>query len=346
MKTFNKRLDAHIDDSAIRIHGLGTKEAVLALVRSFRKFERKGRVGFDHGALYGVSFFLLAITVSAWLASWAWTDSVSDLSAFELTVLLLLNAAVVVAPLCLASDKSGRLNALSEQIARKWLWLEHGLQERTPIATQLWSRWFVSFGEFSQGDEKPDLTSCIGGFYAGPEHQFDYIYYTFEFTVVRGVDKLHPAASDLASAAIRTVQKRYGIVCDFPYARGVAVVGGGGEFKYPARWKTSSPGFNARFRVYAESEQAAARFLTPAVVLAIESAAPALPKLNLEINREGKLCLSFDKDLLEPTRNASLIRPGRFEFRLQNDKQAPSLTQALQLIHTLLKYSDNNFESV
>ncbi len=344
MKTFNKRLEALVDDSAIRIHGIRTKEEVLALVRAFRKFERKGRVGFDHGYLYGMSFLLLGFSLLLWLASWAWPGANEKLTTFELVVLLLLNAAVVSAPLFLASDKSGRLTDLSNQLARKWLWLDRALQEKTHIASALWARWFLSFGEFSQGDEKPDLTACVGGFHHGPEHQFEYIYYTFEFTVVRGVDKNHPAASDLDAAAIRTVEKRYGIVCDFPYARGIAIVGGGGEFKYPARWKTSSRSFNAKFAVHAESEQAAARFLKPAVVLAIEAAASAFPKMNVEINREGKLCLSFDKDLLQIARNSSLVHPGSFEFRLRNEKQAPGLTQALELIHTLLKYSDNNFE--
>jgi len=343
LKTFNKRLEALIDDSAIRIHGVRTKDELLELVRAFRKFEIKGRVGFDHGRLYGMSLLLLGISILLWLSFWVWSGNGGSATSVELVVLLVWNAAVVGAPLLLASSQRARLEELSKQISKKWLWIDHGLSERTHHAGALWARWFLTFGEFTQGDEKPDLTSCVGGFYEGAEHQFDYIYYTLEFTVVTGVDKNHPAAPDLESSAIRTVRKRYGIVCDFPYARGIAVVGGGGEFKYPARWRTSSASFNSKFMVHAESEQAAARFLTPAVVLAIEAAASSFPKMNVEINREGKLCVSFDKDLLAIAGPTSLSQPARFESRLRRDRQAPGLTQALEFIHTLLKYSDNTF---
>src|SRR5690606_2372480 len=72
LKTFNKRLDALIDDSAIRIHGIRTKEEVLALVRAFKKYERKGRVGFDHAHLYGMSSLLLGISIVLWLLRGAW----------------------------------------------------------------------------------------------------------------------------------------------------------------------------------------------------------------------------------------------------------------------------------
>ena len=313
------------------------------MVRSFRKYERRGRVAFDHGNARDVSLLLLCVSTLMWLAYWLWPGTSWEMDAFELFVVLVMNAAVVCAPLLWASSQSGRLEVLSDQIARKWLWLDRGLVDCTHLTTALWGRWFLSFGEFTQGDEKPDLTSCVAGVHEGAEHSFEYFYYTFDFTVVRDVGSFSTARRDRDAVAIRTVERRYGIVCDFPYARGVAVVSGCGQFSYPAQWRTASSAFNAKFRVHAESEQEAARFLSPLVVLAIERAAATFTKLNIEINDEGKLCLSFDNDLLNIARTSSLATPVRFESRLTSEKQAPGLTQALELIHALLKYSDNNF---
>lgn len=341
MRTFNKRLQALIADGVGRIQAARTREEILVVVQAFRKFERKGRVGFDHAHLYSAFFMLAVVSALAWLAYWIWPSQ----GRFEDRVLgfLALNGVIVLAPLAWAFKKENRLEVLSDQIAEKWLWLELGLTDQSYMAGSLWQQWRFVFGEFLRGDEDQHLKSCMLGTYRGTDHEFEYVYYGFEYTMVNDVTIGDPMSKRANSTQVRRVVTRYGIVCDFPYALGVAVVGGGGEFHYPARWKTASPGVNSRFNVHAESEQEAARLLSPVVVMAIEKAAPAFASMNLEINRTGKLCLSFGNDLLKVQRHGSLAHPFRFERALRRSQQAAALTRALELIHTLLKYSDNNF---
>lgn len=343
MKTFNKRLGILIAGSVARIQVARSKDDVLAVVRAFRKFERKGRVGFDHRNLYLAFLILLGLSVLIWLAAWYFVFARPGFDDDDIPFFLILNLAVLAAPLFWVSRKNNRLGLLSDQIAERWLWLDRGLEDKSFLIASLWPHWRYTFGEFAHGDEDRHLVACLSGRYLGDEHEFEYFYYTFEYTVVKDVTLYDPARKRMNHNEMRTVERRYGIVCDFPYARGIAVVGGGGEFAYPANWKTASLAFNKRFRVLAGSEQDAARFLTPAMLLALEKMAPVLSHMNLEINSQGRLCLSFSNDLLKIARSSSLVHPSRFELRLQQEAAAPIFMMALQLIHTLLKYSDNNF---
>lgn len=344
LKTFNKRLGILIADSVTRVQVARSKDELLEVVRAFRKFERQGRVGFDHRNLYLSFLTLLALSALLWLVLWLGLFDGVVLGEGNTVVLALANLAVLALPLLGVSQKNNRLELLSDQIAEKWLWLDKGLQDRSHRIGELWPRWRYTFGEFAQGDEDQHLTSCLAARHRGPEHEFEYCYYSFEFTVVRHANFPDPVTKKISTTEVRSVEKRFGIICDFPYARGIAVVSGGGEFSYSANWKTASGSFNKRFKVRAGLEQDAARFLTPSVLLAIEEAAPALTQMNLEINLLGQLCLSFSNDVLKTSRSSSLVHPTRFELRLKQESAAPGLNVALNLIHTLMKYSDNNFE--
>lgn len=328
----------------MRVQVARSKDELSALVRSFRKFERQGRVGFDHGHLYLTFLVLLAFSALLWLVLWLELFGVRALDEGDTVVLALVNLAVLALPLLGVSQKNNRLELLSEQIAEKWLWLDRGLEDKSHLIGDWWPRWRYTFGEFAQGDEDQHLTACLVARHRGSEHKFEYRYYGFEFTVVRQANFPDPVTKKMNTTEVRSVEKRYGIICDFPYAKSIAIVSGEGKFTYPATWKTASHSFNRRFRVRAGSEQEAARFLTPAVLLAIEEAAPAFTLMNLEINPLGQLCLSFSNDLLEISRSSSLVHPARFELRLKQESGAPGLGAALHLIHTLMKYSDNNFE--
>ena len=162
----------------VGIYSARTKEDVLAVVRSFKKFERKGRVGFSHDGLYGAFFALLGVSALIWLVHWAWPGASQGERHGNHLFLLGLNAAVVASPLLWAFNKDNRLDDLSDEIAEKWLWLDHGLVEKSHMAGGLWARWHLAFGEFSRGAGRHELMACVGGKYKGAEHKFDYAYTT------------------------------------------------------------------------------------------------------------------------------------------------------------------------
>lgn len=88
----------------------------------------------------------------------------------------------------------------------------------------------------------------------------------------------------------------------------------------------------------------AARFLMPAVVLTCEEAANEFESLNLEFSSVAGLCMSFDDDnVVYGDPQFDFNSPDDFMCEVREYNPLPKLRTALEFIHTLMMFSDNNF---
>lgn len=239
--------------------------------------------------------------------------------------------------------KSASVHSLAKRLYLRALLFDNHLRELTSDLPLLESRLFADYFEFRRGNYSRKITEGYEGHYQGETHTFDYAFYHFHY-----VDQRTETETDSkGNTKTRTVYDhydRYGIALDFRLARQLAITGKAiGGFK-GERYKPSSNRFNRLFKVVAGDEMAAARFLQPAVVLACEEVATHFKALNLEFNDTAGLCMSFDNNKVvsgEPQYDFN--SPDGFMREVGEVNLLPELRAALDFIHTLMVFSDNNF---
>jgi len=194
------------------------------------------------------------------------------------------------------------------------------------------------------------LLSLAEGKHIGKEHTFTYSYFHF-FSSIRHDD--------------RTVQcDLYGVNVDFKFARNILIAPSRSDafwkqfprlnardfFKAPQNWQSPSITFNQEFRVTARDLHEAAKFLKPEILQTLEELSEELVELALEFTKDGWLCLScLDEDIIEPPKKEWAEKRGledidEFILDLKESRRHKKLAKILDFIHTLMKYSDNNFE--
>lgn len=239
--------------------------------------------------------------------------------------------------------KSASVHSLAKRLYLRALLFDNHLRELTSEISILESRLFADYAEFRRGNYSRKITEGYEGHYQGDTHAFDYAFYHFHY-----VDQRTETETDSkGNTKTRTVYDhydRYGIALDFRLVRQLAITGKAISGFKGERYKPSSNRFNRLFKVAAGDEMAAARFLQPAVVLACEEAATHFKVLNLEFNGDGGLCMSFDNNKVvygEPQYDFNA--PDGFMREVGTVNVLPELRAALEFIHTLMVFSDNNF---
>ena len=134
--------------------------------------------------------------------------------------------------------------------------------------------WREKFGEFrSRGDEDRYIEeNTVCGLFTRESLNVQFRSYTFHYVEVYYVPV--PTKDGVKLERKTRTCYRYGIMTEFPYARGIAVVSGGGNYSsYNSSWTTTDADFNGTFSVYCNNEHSAAKFFKPAVVLAFNDVA-------------------------------------------------------------------------
>jgi hypothetical protein len=213
--------------------------------------------------------------------------------------------------------------------------------------TKLYRQFKKEFGDFrDRGDEDRYVEQIVSGTWAGKEYSFPYDYYVFHYVRVYYVTVTHTDGKKTWTTVERRTETlyRYGLMLDFPFVKGLAVTGGGGNYDYPEEFQPTSEDFNRCFNVGASSAIEAAKFLKPAVVLAFVEAAKNFDGLNVEVNRNGRMNIAFsDDDVLDLNRKFSIAEPDEFEKEIQTQLDLPKLRLLLQFVETLKKHNDSNF---
>ncbi len=261
----------------------------------------------------------------------------------EITLLMIVLAIVALGALAYVWHKKLSISKLEDYIFNKDLQLDNGLKEISVDAEEHARDLGIRFHDFNRGNYSREIRALYQGTYQGKDHTFNYYFYHFHY-----VDKRTTMSTDskgrVQTKTVYDHYDRYGIYMPFTFVSNLALIsksiGGVSGYNY----KPASIQFNKIYKVIAESEITAAKFLKPTVVIASEEIAQKFREVNFEFNEDTELCMSFkDCDLLTLERKCSFNDLDGFIQEIRKVHVLPKLQTALEHIHTLMNYSDNNF---
>ncbi|WP_086479592.1 DUF3137 domain-containing protein [Oceanospirillum sanctuarii] len=204
---------------------------------------------------------------------------------------------------------------------------------------QLYSR----YADFKRGNDTRELLSLYQGHYKGDVHNFDFQIYHFHY-VVKTTRTTTDSDGNTRTTTTRTSYYRHGLVLPFPFAQNLTLSNDGGVNGNGVKYQTASTVFNKIFKVRAGSEMDAARFLSPAVIEKLSTLKEQVRRPVVEFSYDKQLCLSFaDDDLITLKRQHSLENPSAFAEEISSHADLKKLDGLLDLIHELMRLSDNNF---
>lgn len=239
---------------------------------------------------------------------------------------------------------SGRESELSDYIFEKDVLFDN---EITELPRREGKKFEEAFGDFVRGDEGQSIVKLCKGVYQFGDHAKNYHYYEFKYVVVTHVPV--PVSNGKGGTTIvmrrqEDTYYRYGIIVDFNWVKGILVKTGGGSHDYKSTFETGLPDFNKIFEVGANSQQDAAKFLKPTVILAFVDAHQYISDLSIEINNDGKLCISYSNDdTIDIPRKSSLADPTAFMKEISQKNLPPRLGEVMKLISIIEKHNDKNF---
>ncbi|WJG08604.1 hypothetical protein [Aliiglaciecola sp. LCG003] len=203
------------------------------------------------------------------------------------------------------------------------------------------------FAEFLRGNHSREFREFYAGEYVGSEHNFNFSYFHYHYVDKRIETYVTTDSKGRTTVRTRTVYDhfdRYGIIVPFSFYQNIQIIGDSLAQLYPEKYFTGSVQFARKFKVRAGDQFIAAKFLKPAVVVAIEDIAQVLGRLNIELNTTGELCISFtDDNVLSVKQRYDLKQPVEFYQELVANTELRKLQSTLDFIHQLMKHSDSNF---
>jgi hypothetical protein len=184
-------------------------------------------------------------------------------------------------------ERSEALNGLADDIYKKDLIFDNKLtHQKNSLKADSESLLYLFF-EFSRGGHKNVIKEMLYGHRDELNGEpYDYGVYHYHY-----VDQSKRIGSKGKTETVYHYYDRYGVVIDFGYASSLLISGSHPGKSFSDTYKTGSVAFNKVFYVTTDNEFVASRFLKPAVIVELEDLAKKLPKLNIEINSIGQLCI-------------------------------------------------------
>ncbi len=242
-----------------------------------------------------------------------------------------------------AVTRNQKANQLSDVIFAKDAKLDHGI-DPTHSKDGYVKSMLTSFSEFKRGNYSRGIEHELKTL---PDAKQPFHYYRFKWTDKRTEVISVSDGKGGTRMETRTTYHdyyRHGLMLPFPYLKSLAVMSNG-SVPNKQKYKPSSIAFNRRFSLGAKSELDLAKFLKPSVVECFLDADKALSNLNIEINDDGVMCLSFaDNDVLNAKRTHGLNTPNEFLEELSGSSKLVKLDSIMQLFNNLTRHSDNNFK--
>lgn len=240
--------------------------------------------------------------------------------------------------------KNSDLSSLSEYIYQKDTLQDNKLKS-LPLENELFNYLKKNFKrEFSRGNHNRYFEKA----YSSKRSFFrEYDFQLFQFHYVNQRIETYTTTDSNGNISIqtRTVYdhyNRYGFVMDFDYFRNIEVKSSGTVVNLK-NFNTASIEFDDKFSVGSDSNLNIAKFLTPVVVEAINKLSKKLSGLNLEIDSNGKLCITCDDYSLfvsESTRKYGIEQPNEFYDELAGFTTLDKLEAIFDFMYTLNKQHD------
>lgn len=231
---------------------------------------------------------------------------------------------------------------LSDALYKRDVYLDNNWQSESYHGERLAAQLGQEFSEFRRGNHLREISWLVKGQFQGAEHQFEYHAYTFHYVDSRQVT----TTDSKGRTTTRTVYDhhyRYGLYLPFEFVHDMAIYSSWVGGLFSGSYKPASVAFNRKFKVKADNELTAAKFLKPAVVVEIEDMGKELSDLSLEFSTDRRLCISYAENICSWKRQYGLDNPEQFLAEIEGNQTLTRLHSTLNRIHTLMRHSDNNF---
>tara|TARA_R110002096_G_scaffold332392_2_gene526418 strand:+ start:527 stop:1597 length:1071 start_codon:yes stop_codon:yes gene_type:complete len=233
------------------------------------------------------------------------------------------------------AEETDQLIHLSEQIHQRSRLFDYGLEPVKHSELPDFKGFYRQFHTFEHGSYISKVHHLLSGHYQGTDHSFTYRYFHITYTKA--------GRSKDAETHVRP-HGRCGFIVPFSLVKNLRISDHALKFFKPT-WNSGSNQFNIRFAVEASDDLATAKFLKPALLREIEAAGAVLSYIDLEFNAAGDLCFSFDDTTtLNGMRRTGLHDPAAFKEEILAHNNMSNMDAALEFLHRLMKYSDNNFD--
>lgn len=137
---------------------------------------------------------------------------------------------------------------------------------------------------------------------------------------------------------------RCGVLYDFSLFKNIKILYDK-EPNNKVEYNSSSISFSEHFKIGANSEMDAAKFLKPKVVEIIQKMNKVVNHLNIEMNNDGLMCISFsNENLFKRKAKYDLSEPELFYKELEGHTSLNNLEQIIKYIEKLEAQLDNNFK--
>lgn len=275
--------------------------------------------------LFGAYFFLFCGAVNILLTQ-----------TIDFSILLFGTAGLFyVASSMMHAEETDQLIHLSEQIHQRSRLFDYGLEPVEHSELPDFKGFYRQFHIFEHGTYISKVHLLLSGQYQGTDHTFSYRYFHITYTKT--------GQSKGAETHVRP-HSRCGFIVPFSFVKNLRISDHALKLFKPT-WNSGSNQFNVRFAVEASDDLATAKFLKPALLKEIEAAGTVLSYMDLEFNAAGDLCFSFDDiTTLNGMRKTGLHDPAAFKEEILEHNSMSHMDAALEFLHRLMKYSDNNFD--
>jgi hypothetical protein len=330
----NQQLALFLDSLSTQITQAHNREDLRAILRKVSAFGRPLR--YDNN-IYWLSFSAALLTGGLALLT-LYFDPNNVLAPWFAVATVLTSLVFAI----LIYMRRNKINVLSDALYKRDVYLDNAWKSEDYHGKRLAAELGQQFSEFRRGNHLREISWLVKGHFQGTEHHLKYHAYNFHY-----VDRRRVTTTDSKGRTrTRTVYDhhyRFGLYLPFEFVHDIAIYSSWFGGLFSASYKPASVEFNRKFKVKAQNELAAAKFLKPAVVVEIEDMGKELSELNLEFSSSGHLCISYAQNICSWKRQYGLDNPDQFLREIEGDQTLTRLHNTLNRIHTLMRHSDNNF---
>lgn len=350
----NEDLERHINEWTEQARNAKKPDDLYSVTQAMADYGTPIRFHLRNYYLAAVAFVVIAAWLGfevlgsrfhpQWLASlgslFNWSSGATGM------VLVALFGGLAVIAVTLAFKKENLITRLTNAIMHRASLIQYGLE---PINSDEVARLEKSFGDLRWGNYERSFHECYRGEYQGDEHRFTYLPFRLHFVDEEKKEEYDHVNKCWETKTVYHHYDRSGIVVDFPYAQGLHICQAYDATLYGKPYKPASLEFGKAFHCRGKDAETLARFLKPATVQYLTEAARGLPKLSIEVNQDGKMCLGCGhqhvvQSIQKLTRETNpRTSPEGFDKFIRASVDMPRLDKLNELAHTLMRYNDSNF---
>ncbi|WP_369308342.1 hypothetical protein [Providencia rettgeri] len=240
--------------------------------------------------------------------------------------------------------RKSKIQKISNQIYTGIALLDYGINP-LPRYNGRVNQLLDDFLEFDRGNYSRKIMYEYETF---PESETQFNFYRFEY--VDKIEKEETTSDSKGNTTTRTVTHyehyyRYGLITDYHLFSNIAVISNG-AVPFRTKYQPASMELSKYFKFGAESELELAKWLKPTIVEILLDARQIFKNLNIEINHDGIMCISFSTDDVIKTKHQyNLENIDDFKTELQTENKLPKLKQLIDFYKRIIKYTDNNFSN-